>query len=69
MSLEQWLTDVWYGERSADWLAPLGWVGRTVSRARRRRVRGGLTPRCRLPVPVVPMGPPRWSPSRSWREQ
>lgn len=56
MSLEDWLLEVWYGERRADWLAPLGWLGRGVSAARAHRVRAGLTPRCRLPVPVVVVG-------------
>lgn len=56
MNVEEWLTDVWYGERRADWLAPLGWLGRLLSVARARRWRAGLAPGCRLPVPVVVVG-------------
>lgn len=56
MSLEDWLLEVWYGQRRAGWLAPLGWLGRGVSALRARRLRSGLAPRCRLPVPVIVVG-------------
>lgn len=56
-AVERWLVARWYDpEAGASWLAPLEWLFRAVSGARRRAYRSGLLPVHRVGAPVVVVG-------------
>lgn len=56
MTLERWLTSVWYSERSGWWLMPLGWLLQALVALRVLLYASGLLRQCRLSVPVVVVG-------------
>ncbi len=57
MSLERWLLDVWYGDRSSGWwLAPLGLLMRLASGFRRFLYQRGWLRSTMVTVPVIVIG-------------